>query len=65
VAGPGWLGLAQPMWAELGPAQKIKKIKNRKVKKVGKNKKCVCINRNNINLLVYSLTPESGIKIPV
>jgi len=24
VTGPGWLGLAQPMWAELGPAQKIK-----------------------------------------
>jgi hypothetical protein len=24
----GWLGLAQPMWAELGPAQK--KIKNKK-----------------------------------
>jgi len=24
----GWLGLAQPMWAELGPAQKnIKNIK--------------------------------------
>jgi hypothetical protein len=28
VTGLGWLGLAQPMWAELGPAQKkIKKIK--------------------------------------
>jgi len=23
VTWPGWLGLAQPMWAELGPAQKI------------------------------------------
>jgi hypothetical protein len=42
------------MWAELGPAQK----KSRK-------KKYVCINKNNINLLVYSLTPESRIKIPV
>ena len=29
------------------------------------NKKCVCTNKNNVNLLVYSLTPESGIKIPV
>jgi len=65
VTGPGWLGLAQPMWAELGPAKKIKKQKNRKVKKVKKNKKCVCMNKNNVNLLVYSLTPESGIKIPV
>jgi hypothetical protein len=46
------------MWAELGPAQK----KNRKIRK---NKKCVCMNKNNVNLLVYSLTPESGIKIPV
>jgi hypothetical protein len=52
------------MWAEMGPAQP-KKIKNRKVKKVEKNKKCVCINKNNVNLLVYSLMPESGIKIPV
>jgi hypothetical protein len=25
VTGLGWLGLAQPMWGELGPAQKIKK----------------------------------------
>jgi len=33
-------------------------------KKVNK-KKCVCMNKNNVNLLVYSLTPESGIKIPV
>jgi hypothetical protein len=37
VTWPGWLGLAQSMWAELGPAQKIikktKKKKNRKVKK--------------------------------
>jgi len=28
VTGLGWLGLAQPMWGELGPAQKIEKIKN-------------------------------------
>jgi len=27
VTGPGWLGLAQPIWAELGPAQKIKNKK--------------------------------------
>jgi len=26
VTGPGWLGLAQPMWAELGPAQKNKNV---------------------------------------
>jgi hypothetical protein len=40
----GWLGLAQPMWAKLGPApktliKKIKikiKIKNRKMKKIEK-----------------------------
>jgi hypothetical protein len=45
---------------------KIKnKTKNRKVKKVEKIKKCVCMNKNNVNLLVYSLTPESGIKILV
>jgi hypothetical protein len=55
----GWLGRAQPMWAELGPAQKIKK--NRKIEKI-ENKKCVCMNKNNVNLLVYSLTPELGIK---
>jgi len=37
---PGRLGLAQPMWAELGPAPKItkiiknnKKIKNKKIEK--------------------------------
>jgi hypothetical protein len=50
-------------WAWPGPAQpkKIKKIKSRKIK----NKKCVCMNKNNVNLLVYLLTPESGIKIPV
>jgi phage regulator Rha-like protein len=29
-----------------------------------KKKKCVWMNKNNVNLLVYSLTPESGIKIP-
>jgi phage regulator Rha-like protein len=60
VTGLGWLGLAQPMWA----AQKNKK--EQKSKKGRKNKKkCVCMNKNNVNLLVYSLTPESGIKIPV
>jgi len=48
----GWVQ-PSPHWAELGPAQKIK------------NKKCVCMNKNNVNLLVYSLTLESGIKIPV
>jgi len=49
------------MWAELGPAPKItkiiKNIKNIKIEKI-----CVCMNKNNINLLVYSPTPESGIK---
>jgi len=30
VTGPGWLGLAQPMWAELSPAPKNKRIKNKK-----------------------------------
>jgi len=35
VTGLGWLGLAQPMWAELGPAQKNK---NKKIEKQ-KNKK--------------------------
>jgi len=44
--------VTRPGW--LGPAQKNKKIK-----------KYVCMNKNNVNLLVYSLTPESGIKIPV
>jgi hypothetical protein len=60
------------MWAELGPAPKKyrkkfkKKQKNKKSRKNKKiNKKCVCMNKNNVNLLVYSLTPESGIKIPV
>jgi hypothetical protein len=47
------------MWAELGPAKKNmkKNKKNRKNRKI-----CVCMNKNNINLLVYSPTPESGIK---
>jgi hypothetical protein len=39
-------------------------LKNKKNKKI-KNKKCVCMNKNNVNLLVYSLTLKSGIKIPV
>jgi len=30
VTGMGWLGIAQPMWAELDPALKKKK-KNRKI----------------------------------
>jgi len=38
VAGPGWLGPAQPMWAELGPAKKIKITKSKKNRK---NKKYV------------------------
>jgi len=29
VTGLGWLGLVQPIWAELGPAPK--KMKNRKI----------------------------------
>jgi hypothetical protein len=32
VTGLGWLGLAQPMWAELGPAPK--KIKIKKIESV-------------------------------
>jgi hypothetical protein len=31
VTGPGWRGLAQPMWAELGPAPKNKRIKKNKI----------------------------------
>jgi hypothetical protein len=75
VAGSGWLGLAQPYglswtqpqrnYAGLGPAQKKIKTKTKRVEKNKKIKKCVCMNKNNVNLLVYSLTPESGIKIPV
>jgi hypothetical protein len=66
VTGLGWLGLAQPMWAELDPApkiiknKKIEKIKNRRNRKI--KKICVCMDKNNINLLVYSPTPESGVK---
>jgi hypothetical protein len=57
-----WPSLAQPIWAELGPAQKSKN----KIIKKSKNKiKCICMNKNNKNLLVYSLTLESGIKILV
>jgi hypothetical protein len=37
--------------------------KNRKTEK--QIKKCVYMNKNNVNLLVYSLTLESGIKILV
>jgi len=60
----GLLGPAQPhglSWAQ--PKKKLKK--KQKNKKGRKNKKCACMNKNNVNLLVYSLTPESGIKIPV
>jgi hypothetical protein len=38
VTGMGWLGLAQPMWAALGPTQKNKKNKKQKSKKVEKIK---------------------------
>jgi hypothetical protein len=34
---PGWLGPAQPIWAELGPAQKNKKTE--KIKKIEKTEK--------------------------
>jgi len=30
VTGPGWLGPAQPIWAELGPAPKNKEIEKKK-----------------------------------
>jgi len=36
-AGPGWLGPAQPMWAELDPAPK----KTKKIKKTEKIKMCM------------------------
>jgi len=41
VTEPGWLGLAQPMWAELDPAPKIiKNIKKyKKYKKIGEIEK--------------------------
>jgi len=45
-------------WAGPSPVHKKIKIKGRKIK----NKKYVCMDKNNVNLLVYSLTPESGIK---
>jgi hypothetical protein len=44
-------GSSSATWVKLGPAQK--------------NKKNICMNKNNINLLVYSRTPESGIKISI
>jgi len=58
VAKPGhwfWFGLVtRPLYFKfLRPGYINKKLKN---------KKCVCMNKNNVNLLVYSLTPESGIK---
>jgi len=51
------------MLGRAGPNPAPKKIK--KLKKVEKIKKYVYMNKNNVNLLVYSLAPESGIKIPV
>jgi len=52
------------MWVELGPAPKIIKIyiKNKNIRNRKNRKICVCMNKNNINLLVYSPTPKSGIK---
>jgi hypothetical protein len=47
------LGPAQPIWAELGPTRKIKQ----NYKKIEKY-----VYAYNVNLLFYSLTPESGIK---
>jgi len=44
VAGLGRLGLAQPMWVELGPALKIIKI-YKKNKKIKNRKICVCMNK--------------------
>jgi len=70
AAQPGhWLGpVTGPGWLDPAPKKYIK-IKNRKIEKQknkkGRKKKYVCMNKNNINLLVYSLTLESGIKIPV
>jgi hypothetical protein len=59
LAGLGW---AQPQKKiMLGRAGPSSKKKSRKIK----NKKYVCMDKNNVNLLVYSLTPESGIKILV
>jgi hypothetical protein len=73
VARPGWLGLAQPIWAELGPApkkyicraglaqpkKKLKKIKNKKNRKC-RNKNFACLGKN-IFLSIYSLISGSGI----
>jgi hypothetical protein len=59
VTWPGWLGPAQPQKIMLGRAQPS--LKNKKSRKI-KNKKYVCMDKNNVNLLVYSLMPESGIK---
>jgi hypothetical protein len=43
----------------VGPSPVQKKLKKNKKQK---NKKYVCMDKNNVKLLVYSLTPESGIK---
>jgi hypothetical protein len=40
----GGAGSAQPIWAELGPAQKNRKIeKNKKTKKTKKKQRCVYV----------------------
>jgi hypothetical protein len=58
---PCGLSWAQPQ------KNKRKKQKNKKIEKIekNKNKKYACMNKNNVNLLVYLLTPESVIKISV
>jgi hypothetical protein len=64
---PGhWFGpVTQPFFYHATQIKNKKTKKNKKSRKNKKNKRCVCMNKNNINLLVYSLTPESGIKIPI
>jgi len=51
------LGLAQPMWAELGPAPKNKKNKNEKNRKC-RNKNFACL-RKNVFFSIYSLISGS------
>jgi hypothetical protein len=55
VTGLGWLGLAQPMWVELGPAPKkyIHIKKRKKIESVEINI-FACL-RKNVFLLIYSL----------
>jgi hypothetical protein len=63
LAGLSW---AQPQKNYVGLGRALpSSIKNKKIKiksRKIKNKKYVCMDKNNVNLLVYSLTPESGIK---